>query len=56
VPRRFGYDLCLHHSDRFSRRHGFSAGESYTRFEPSHLDDSRFLDHDSHPTGSNGEV
>jgi hypothetical protein len=29
VPRRFGYGLCPHHGDRFSRRPGFPAGGSY---------------------------
>jgi hypothetical protein len=34
VPRRFGYDPRPHSGDRFPRRPGFSAGASYTHFEP----------------------
>jgi hypothetical protein len=56
MPRRLGYGPRSHCGDRFSRRHGFSVGGSYTRFEPRHLDGPHFLDHGSRPTSSNGEV
>jgi hypothetical protein len=56
VPRRFGYGPRPHHGDRFPRRNDFSAGGSYTHFEPRHLDDPRFPYYGSHPTGSKGEV
>jgi hypothetical protein len=56
VLRHFGYDSCPHCGDYFPRRHGFAAGESYTHFEPRHLDSPHFLYHGSRPTGSNGEV
>jgi hypothetical protein len=56
VPRRFGYDPCPHHADRFLRRHDFSAGGSYTHFESRHLDNLRFPHRGSHPIGSKGEV
>jgi hypothetical protein len=56
VPRRFGYGPHSHHGDHFPCRHGFSARESYTRFEPRHSDGPRFLHCGSRPTGSNGEV
>jgi hypothetical protein len=56
VPRRYGYDPHPHRGDHFPRRNGFPAGESYTRFEPRHLDGSCFPHRDSHPTGSKGEV
>jgi hypothetical protein len=38
VPRRFGYGPRPHRGDRTPRRHGFSAREPYTHFEPKHLD------------------
>jgi hypothetical protein len=56
VPRCFGYDPCSHRGDCFPHRHGFSAGGSYTHFEPRYLDGPCFLYRGSHPTGSNGEV
>jgi hypothetical protein len=56
VPRRFGYDPCSHHGDHPPRRHGFSAGRSYTRFESRHLDGLCFSSRVSRPTRSNGEV
>jgi hypothetical protein len=45
-----------HHGDRTSRRHGIPIRESYPRFEPRHLDDSRFPYRGSCPTGSRTEV
>jgi hypothetical protein len=42
VPRHFGYGPHPHRGDRFPRRHGFPARESYTHFEPRHLDGPRF--------------
>jgi hypothetical protein len=56
VPRRFGYGPCSHRGDRPPCRHGFPARESYTHFEPRHLDSPYFLYHGSRPTRSNGEV
>jgi hypothetical protein len=56
VPRRFGYGPRPHHGDHFPCMHGFPAGESYTRFEPRHLDGSYFPRRDSRPTSSKGEV
>jgi hypothetical protein len=56
VPRRFGYSPPSHRGDRPPRRHNFSDGGSYTRFEPRHLDGPHFPHHSSRPTGSNGEV
>jgi hypothetical protein len=56
VPRRFGYGPRPHRGDCFPGRHGFPAGESYTRLEPKHLDSSCFPHHHSHPTGSKSEV
>jgi hypothetical protein len=56
MPRCFGYDPRPHHGDRFPRRHGFPTGESYTHFEPRHLDGPHFSCHGSRPTGSKGEV
>jgi hypothetical protein len=56
VLRRFGYGPRFHRGDCPPRRHGFPAGESYTRFKPRHLDDPRFLCRGSRPTHSNGEV
>jgi hypothetical protein len=56
VPRCFGYDPRSHRGDRFSRRSHFSAGGSYTHFEPRYLDDPRFLYRGSRPTGSKTEV
>jgi hypothetical protein len=56
VPRRFGYDPRPHRGDRFSYSSGFPTGESYTHFEPRHLDGPHFPRHDSCSTGSNGEV
>jgi hypothetical protein len=50
VPRCFDYDgPRSHRGNRFPRRHG-------SHFEPRHLDGLRFPSHDSHPTGSKGEV
>jgi hypothetical protein len=56
VPISFGYDPRPHYGDYFPRRPGFSAGGSYTRLEPRHLDDPRFPHHGSRPTRSSGEV
>jgi hypothetical protein len=56
VPRCFGYDPRPHRVDHFPCRHGFPAGESYTHFEPRHLDGSLFACRDSCPTGSKGVV
>jgi hypothetical protein len=56
VARSFDYGPHPHRGDRFPRRHDFSAGGSYTHFEPRHLDDPHFPHRDSCPTGSNGEV
>jgi hypothetical protein len=56
VPRHFGYDPRTHRGDHFPRRSSFSAGGSYTHFEPRHLDGPRFPCCGTHPTGSNGEV
>jgi hypothetical protein len=56
VPRRFGYGPRPHRGDHFLRRPDFSAGGSYTHFEPRHLDGPRFSCHGSCPIGSNGEV
>jgi hypothetical protein len=38
VPRHFGYGPRHHRSDHFPRSSDFSAGASYTHFEPRHLD------------------
>jgi hypothetical protein len=56
VPIHFCYGPYPHRGDRFPCRHSFPAGESYTHFEPRHMDGSRFPHHDSHPTGSKGDV
>jgi hypothetical protein len=56
MPRCFGYDPHSHHGDCPPRRHNFPAVESYTRFEPRHLDVSHFPCRSSRPTYSNGEV
>jgi hypothetical protein len=56
VPRRFGYSPRPHRGDHFLRRPDFSAGGSYTHFEPRHLDGPCFPSHGSRPTGSNGEM
>jgi hypothetical protein len=56
VPRLFGYGPRSHHGDCFPCRHGFLVVGSYTQLEPKHLDDPNFPHHNSHPTGSNGEV
>jgi hypothetical protein len=56
VPRSFGYIPCSHCGDRPPRRYGFSAGGSYTCFEPKHLDGPRFPRRGSCLAGSNGEV
>jgi hypothetical protein len=50
VSRRFGYGTHLHRGDHFPHSPGFSAGGSYTRFEPRHLDGPRFLRRGSRPT------
>jgi hypothetical protein len=55
-PRRFGYNTHPHRDDRFPRRPGFPAGESFTHFEPRHLDGPRFPRHGSHPTQPSDEV
>jgi hypothetical protein len=56
VTRRFGYDPRPHCGDRFPHRHDFSTGESYTHFEPRHLNGPRFPRHGSRPASSNGEM
>jgi hypothetical protein len=56
VSRCFGYGPCPHCGIHFLRRHGFLTGESYTHFEPRHLDGPHFPHHGSRPTGSKGEV
>jgi hypothetical protein len=56
VPERFGYGPRLYRGDRFSRRPGFSIGDSHTHSEPRHLDGPRFPCRGSHPTRSRGEV
>jgi hypothetical protein len=56
VTRRFGYDPHPHCGDRFPHRHDFSAGESYTHFEPRHLNGPRFPRHGSRPGSSNGAM
>jgi hypothetical protein len=56
MPRRFGYVPCPHHGDCFLHRPSFSAGGSYTHFEPRHLDGPHFPCRGTCPTGSNGEV
>jgi hypothetical protein len=45
VPISFGYDPRPHCGDYFPHRPGFSAGGSYTRLEPRHLDDPHFPHH-----------
>jgi hypothetical protein len=55
-PRRFGYDPCPHHGDRFPRRPDFSARGSFTHLEPRHLDGPRFPRRGSRPTRPSGEV
>jgi hypothetical protein len=55
-PRRFGYSPRPRRGDCFPRRPGFSAGGSYTHFEPRHLDASRFSRRGSRPTRPSGEV
>jgi hypothetical protein len=56
VPRCFGYGPRPHRVDRTSRRHGFHTRESYTHFEPKHLDGPHFPCRGSRPTDLNGEV
>jgi hypothetical protein len=56
VPRRFGYDPHPHCGNHFLRRPGFSAGGSFTHFEPRHLDAPRFPRRGSRPTRPSGEV
>jgi hypothetical protein len=56
VPRHFGYGPRPHRGDHFPCRPDFSTGESYTHFEPRHLNDPHFLHRGSHPTRLNGEV
>jgi hypothetical protein len=56
VSRRFGYDPRPHRGDHTPRRHGFPIGESYTHFEPRHLDSPHFSRCGSRPTSSKGEV
>jgi hypothetical protein len=56
VSRRFGYGPLSHRGERTLHRHGFPFGESYTHFEPRHLDSPCFPHHGSCPTGSKGEV
>jgi hypothetical protein len=56
VPRHFGYGPRSHRGDCPPCRHGFPAEESYTRFEPRHLDGPHFPRRGSSPVHSNGEV
>jgi hypothetical protein len=56
MPRRLGYSPRPHRGDHFPRRPGFSAGGSYTHFEPRQLNGPRFPYRGSRPTRSNGEV
>jgi hypothetical protein len=56
VPRCYGHSPCSHHDDCLLRRHYFSAGGSYTRFEPRHLDGQHFPCRGPRPIGSNGEL
>jgi hypothetical protein len=55
-PRRFGYSLGSHRGDRFPCRPGFTAGGSFTHFEPRHLDGPCFPRRHSRPTQPSGEV
>jgi hypothetical protein len=55
-PRRFGYGPRPHRGDRFPRRPGFPAGESFPHFESRHLDGPRFPHRGSRPTQPSGEV
>jgi hypothetical protein len=52
----FGYGLCPHRGDRFSRRSDFPAGGSHTHFELRHLDGPGFPHRGSHPTWSSDVV
>jgi hypothetical protein len=56
MPRRFGYDPCLHRRDHFPCRSGFPTGGSHTHFEPRHLDGPHFPRHGSRSTQPNCEV
>jgi hypothetical protein len=56
VPKRIGYNPRSHRADHFLHRYGFPAGESYTHFEPRHLNGPYFPHCGIHPNGSNGEV
>jgi hypothetical protein len=56
VPRHFGYIPGPHRGDHLPCKPDFSAGGSYTHFEPRHLDGPCFPHRGSRPTGSNGEV
>jgi hypothetical protein len=56
VPRRFGHSAHPHCGNRFPCSHGFPTGESYTHFEPRHLDGPHFPHHGSHPISSKSEV
>jgi hypothetical protein len=55
-PRRFGYGPHTHRGDHFPCRSGFPAGESFTHFEPRHLEGPRFPRRGSRPTRPSGEV
>jgi hypothetical protein len=55
-PRRFDYGPRPLRGDRFPRRSGFPAEESFPHFEPRHLDGPRFPRHGSRPTRPSGEV
>jgi hypothetical protein len=52
----FGYGPRPHRGDRFPRRPGFPARESFPHFESRHLDDPRFPRRGSHPTRPSCEV
>jgi hypothetical protein len=56
MREHFGYGPHPRRGDHFPHRHGFPAGESYTRLEPRHLDGPHFPHRGSRSTGSNGEV
>jgi hypothetical protein len=56
VPTCFGYGPHPHRGGRFPRRYGLPVGESYTRFEPRHLDGPHCPYCGSCPTSLKGEV
>jgi hypothetical protein len=56
VPKHFGYSPRPHRGDCFLCRPSFSAGGSYTHFEPRHFEGPHFPRRGSRPTRPNGEV